>query len=111
MTENRLVGLCMISVHKKSVLEAKNKFEKEILSGLTQNSHRSTAFINVLLSQPISHLDESVQQEILLFIEQARDTKQDVTAYGFFTVNNKTIIGLIGLITTYFIFWEQGLIV
>ncbi|XP_075214937.1 uncharacterized protein LOC142320842 isoform X2 [Lycorma delicatula] len=64
----------------------------------TKVSKNSTAFINVLLSQPISHLDESVQQEILLFIEQARDTKQDVTAYGFFTVNNKTIIGHIMIV-------------
>ncbi|KAG8234712.1 hypothetical protein J437_LFUL014329 [Ladona fulva] len=38
--ENRLVGLCMMSAHKKRVLEAKNKFEKEILLRFSQKSRR-----------------------------------------------------------------------
>ncbi|XP_075236248.1 uncharacterized protein LOC142333181 [Lycorma delicatula] len=71
---------------------------------ITENSEN---FINILLSQPISHLDEGVQQEILLFIQQARDAKQEITAYDFFTVNNKTIFVLVGQILTYFIFWGQ----
>ncbi|KAJ8913933.1 hypothetical protein NQ315_005731 [Exocentrus adspersus] len=29
MTEDRLVGLCMMSVHRKRVLDAKDKFEKK----------------------------------------------------------------------------------
>ena len=40
MMENRLVGLCMMSVHKKRVQEAKNKFEAEILSRFSQNPRR-----------------------------------------------------------------------
>ena len=40
MLENRLVGLCMMSVHRKRVLDAKDEFEKEILSRFSQNSRK-----------------------------------------------------------------------
>ncbi|XP_069354562.1 52 kDa repressor of the inhibitor of the protein kinase-like [Maniola hyperantus] len=40
MTENRLVGLCMMSAHRKRVLEAQNKFEIEILNRFCQNPRR-----------------------------------------------------------------------
>ncbi|KAG8236160.1 hypothetical protein J437_LFUL005267 [Ladona fulva] len=40
MMENRLVGHSMMSAHKKRVLEAKNKFEKEILLRFSKKSRR-----------------------------------------------------------------------
>ncbi|XP_075236051.1 uncharacterized protein LOC142333092 isoform X2 [Lycorma delicatula] len=69
----------------------------------------STAFISVLLSQPISHLDEGVQQQILLFIEQARDTKHDITPYGFFTLNNTTVFENKSMLEILFLFSKKDL--
>lgn len=40
MGENRLSGLCMLSVHRKRIAEAKNKLEAEMLKRFCQNPRR-----------------------------------------------------------------------
>lgn len=40
MSENRLSGLCMLSVHRMRIAEAKNKLEAEVLRRFCQNPRR-----------------------------------------------------------------------
>lgn len=40
MTENRLNGLCLMSIHKKLILEKKEELEMKVLEKFSENPRR-----------------------------------------------------------------------